>query len=343
MKRRHVISGLVGVAVTSISTRLGAREVNDSSQFLRFKENSLVDDSLKYQSEKFDQQLEGLDPKTDRERPLVLSLVNEDTDDRDAHTTSVSKQKRSSADLEQGSNDKGSRTLKNVDFARNYDKDIFISEAEKPVLQSVFKRLKNLQKTIGYGRFNLVSFDEALVYGKRFSDIGEFTQTESAFIEKIFFANAQDYGFFGEKVSNSLTASYKKGDVHKVPYSGHYLFKHKSLDYYQKLKNDVGDNIILTSGIRSNVKQLYLFLAKTISVKGNLSRATRSIAPPGYSFHSIGDFDVGKIGWGARNFTDDFANTDEYKRMQDLGYIAIRYDKGNNLGVHFEPWHIKVV
>jgi LAS superfamily LD-carboxypeptidase LdcB len=27
----------------------------------------------------------------------------------------------------------------------------------------------------------------------------------------------------------------------------------------------------------------------------------------------------------------------------DLGYIKIRYPKGNPFGVRFEPWHIKVV
>ena len=128
-----------------------------------------------------------------------------------------------------------------------------------------------------------------------------------------------------------------------MPNTGHYLFKEQSFTYYEKIRHSVGEGIVLTSGIRSNVKQLHLFLAKVIRVKGNLSRASRSLAPPGYSYHGIGDFDVGRKGWGGKNFTDAFSKTDEFKRMQDLGYVAIRYDEGNQLGVRFEPWHIQVV
>ncbi len=43
--------------------------------------------------------------------------------------------------------------------------------------------------------------------------------------------------------------------------------------------------------------------------------ASRSIAPVGYSYHGIGDFDVGIKGWGFENFTDKFATTDEYSRL----------------------------
>ena len=46
------------------------------------------------------------------------------------------------------------------------------------------------------------------------------------------------------------------------------------------------------------VKQMHLFLAKPRQSNGNLSKASSSLAPPGYSFHGIGDFDVGKIGLG---------------------------------------------
>ena len=232
---------------------------------------------------------------------------------------------------------------KSIEFNRDDPDDLWVAQGDSPLLHSVQLKLKNLQKTVGFGNFNVISFDEALLYARRFSAIGEFSTPELAFIEKVFFTDAHHYGFYGEKTTDSLTASFKKGHIQKIPHSGHYLLKGDSLNYYNTLKQDVGDSIILTSGIRSNVKQLHLFLAKTVRVKGNLSRASRSLAPPGYSYHGIGDFDVGRIGWGAKNFTDDFASTDEFKRMQDLGYIAIRYDHGNQLGVRFEPWHIKVV
>ena len=232
---------------------------------------------------------------------------------------------------------------KNIDFARDYDDDIFVSSADEILLHSVTLRLKKLQSTIGFGNFNIVNFDEALTFAKRFNDVGEFTAKELEFIERVFFTAASDYGFYGEKVTDRLTNNIAKKNVFKVPHTGHYLLKDQSLAYYEKIKKSVGGNIVLTSGIRSNVKQLHLFLAKTIRVNGNLSRASRSLAPPGYSYHGIGDFDVGRAGWGGKNFTNAFASTDEFKRMQDLGYIAIRYDHGNQLGVRFEPWHIQVV
>ena len=90
--------------------------------------------------------------------------------------------------------------------------------------------------------------------------------------------------FSGEKVSGSLTDRIAKKDIVKVPYSGHYLFAGDSLNYYNKLKKDVGKNIILTSGIRSNVKQMMLFLNKAVESEFNLSKASRSLAPPGHSF-----------------------------------------------------------
>lgn len=51
---------------------------------------------------------------------------------------------------------------------------------------------------------------------------------------------------------------------------------------------------------------------------------------------------MGIVGWGTRNFTNEFATTDEFRRLQDLGYIDIRYPEDNRFGVRFEPWHIKV-
>ncbi|MFT5419899.1 MAG: D-alanyl-D-alanine carboxypeptidase [Candidatus Endobugula sp.] len=232
---------------------------------------------------------------------------------------------------------------KNIDFDRDYDDDLLISPEDRLLLVSVSLRLKKLQSTVGYGNFNIINFDDALKFAKRFNQVGEFTLAEVNFIEKIFFNNAAEYGFYGEKVISVLTTPIKKQETFKVPHTGHYLFKDQSFTYYNKIRKSVGEGIVLTSGIRSNVKQLDLFLAKVIRVKGNLSRASRSLAPPGYSYHGVGDFDVGRKNWGMKNFTDAFSSTNEFKRMQDLGYVDIRYDKGNTLGVRFEPWHIKVV
>ena len=101
--------------------------------------------------------------------------------------------------------------------------------------------------------------------------------------------------------------------------------------------------MVLTSGIRSVVKQVYLFMNKAAKVDGNLSLASFSLAPPGHSYHAVGDFDVGKKGFGHKNFSEAFAQTDEFKRLIDLGYLDIRYPQQNPFGVRYEPWHIKVV
>ena len=125
-------------------------------------------------------------------------------------------------------------------------------------------------------------------------------------------------------------------------YTGNYLYKGLPLETYQKIKRDVGDKVILTSGVRSVTKQLLLFLNKAYNKDGNLSLASRSLAPPGYSYHGIGDFDVGQIGYGADNFTKRFTGTEVYRKLRDLRYLNIRYTENNLLGVRFEPWHIKV-
>jgi LAS superfamily LD-carboxypeptidase LdcB len=91
------------------------------------------------------------------------------------------------------------------------------------------------------------------------------------------------------------------------------------------------------------MKQFVLFLDKACRNEGNLSLASRSLAPPGYSYHCVGDFDVGQVGLGAMNFTARFAFTEVFRQLQDLGYVRLRYGRDNMLGVRYEPWHVKVV
>ena len=228
---------------------------------------------------------------------------------------------------------------------RNFDaifaSDIYLDPKYEEVLLKTTRHLARVESYIGHGNFNLMSFDEMLRSGRNFPQIGAFEEDELTFLEEIFFANPHRYGFFGKKISLEITDAIPKKDVAKVPDSGHFLLRGESLNLYEKMKADVGQ-IILTSGVRSNVKQIHLFLAKTIEANGNLSRASRSLAPPGHSYHGVGDFDIGKIGFGARNFTSDFSSTDEYKRIARLGYVDIRYPTDNLFGVRFEPWHIKI-
>ncbi len=109
------------------------------------------------------------------------------------------------------------------------------------------------------------------------------------------------------------------------------------------MKDDVGESLTLTSGVRSIVKQTKLFLDKIDSVDGNLSIASKSLAPPAYTYHSIADFDVGKKGFGHANFTSRFALTQEFLKMRKLKYIDMRYTINNKDGVRYEPWHVKII
>lgn len=228
-------------------------------------------------------------------------------------------------------------------FDNDFNEDIHLSKSEFEILKSTSARLGRVRSYVGYGNFNLLSFDGMLAYSKKVSSIGSFSKVELEFIERIFESDATDLGFFGEKVIQDLTSNISSKDVMKIPHSGHYVFRGNAESLYHKLLKDLGDSVVLTSGVRSVIKQVDLFMKKAIDTQGNLSRASRSLAPPGHSYHGIGDFDVGKKGYGYLNFTEKFAKTDEYKRLIDLGYVDIRYSDTNPFGVRFEPWHIKVV
>jgi len=221
--------------------------------------------------------------------------------------------------------------------------DIILSDIEKDVFESAFSRLVKLQSYVGYGNFNVISWDQSLRVARNRDEIGAFTKRELDFIEKLFFTSASTLGFYGDKVVTRLTSTIAKKDITKIPGSGHYLFKGKAADTYHKIREDIGDSIVLTSGVRSVVKQISLFLNKTAKVNGNLSLASYSLAPPGHSYHALGDFDVGKKGFGHKNFSVEFSETDEFKRLSDLGYFDIRYPQNNPFGVRYEPWHIKII
>ncbi|SFB82269.1 D-alanyl-D-alanine carboxypeptidase [Marinospirillum celere] len=227
-------------------------------------------------------------------------------------------------------------------FESVFDDDYFLPEEKMDVMLSTYHRLDRVQDIVGHGNFNLLSFDEALLYARNYSQIGAFTRAEMEFMEELFHTDASLYGFHGEKVMDSMTQSISRRDVESVPGTGHFLFKGKSREFYSQLQEQVGDDLVLTSGVRSLIKQTHLFLAKAEQSAGNMSKASRSLAPPGHSYHATGDFDVGKVGFGYRNFSDDFAETDLYRRLQDLGFVHIRYTTDNSYGVRYEPWHIQV-
>ena len=221
--------------------------------------------------------------------------------------------------------------------------DIVASAEQRRVINQVRARLQRLQQYVGHGNFNIIGWDESLRLARNQSQIGAFTHAELELIEEVFATDAQTLGFYGDKVVERLSATIPRQDVVKIPGSGHFLFKGQSTATYEKIRRDVGDSLLLTSGIRSVVKQIHLYLNKVENVDGNLTLASYSLAPPGHSYHAVGDFDVGKKGFGVKNFSADFADTDEFRRLIDLGYLDIRYTLENPFGVRYEPWHIKIV
>ena len=228
-------------------------------------------------------------------------------------------------------------------FNQVFSDDIYLTAEKQIVFQSTLERILRVKKIIGYANFNLVNFDDMLLYANRYPKIGKFTKAELALIDDVFFYDANEYGFHGNKVIKDLASKINKKETIKIPGSGHYLFQGDALAKFERLKKDVGPELVLTSGVRSIVKQLELFLSKLNVSNSNLSLASRSLAPPGHSYHGIGDFDVGKKDFGKLNFTAKFADTSEYKKLIELKYVDLRYTQDNKVGVRYEPWHIKVV
>ena len=221
--------------------------------------------------------------------------------------------------------------------------DIYLSSDEYKTLITLNIRLKRVKKHVGFANFNLLSFKDTLFYARNYSKIGAFTKKELALIDKLFYEDPNQYGFYGDQTCFDINNQISKKDVEKIPYTGHYVFKGKALEDYNNLQQDIGNTLILTSGIRNVVKQLSLYVNKIYNTQGNLTKASRSIAPPAYSYHAISDFDVGKKGWGYKNFTANFASTYEFNEMIKLNYIGMRYNKNNSDGVRFEPWHVEVI
>lgn len=222
-------------------------------------------------------------------------------------------------------------------------KDIFIEQKFVNEFVSVKNKLKLIQNHVGYGNFNIISFDEMLKVAKYASKIKKFTKKELEFLESVFYYDPKYHGFYGERISQSITERIDKKSIRKIPRTGHYLFKGEPEKIYNQMLRDVGDSLVLTSGIRSIVKQTKLFLDKIDSVDGNLSLASKSLAPPAFTYHSIADFDVGKKGFGHANFTSRFALTQEFLKMRKLKYIDMRYTINNKDGVRYEPWHVRIV
>lgn len=231
-------------------------------------------------------------------------------------------------------------------FAQDYIKinhDLNLHLDDLKILYILDDRLTRLRRYIGFANFNIISLDQAFYYARNYSSIGSFTKKEILLIEKLFYNEPNKFGFYGNKTVENISQTIAQKDIVKIPHSGHFIFKGEPLSDYNRILKDVGDNLILTSGIRNVVKQLSLYTSKLKSLNGNIAEASNIIAPPAYTYHAISDFDIGIKGWGGRNFTSEFALTKEFQKMKELDYIGIRYTKNNKDGVRFEPWHVEVL
>ncbi len=227
-------------------------------------------------------------------------------------------------------------------FDEEHASDILFSEREMPVARSVMQRLERLQRFIGHGNFQLTGMDEAIRLARAASSIGAFPPEELAFLEEFFYRDASYYGFRDVKPLTSFTYRIENKRVFKVPGMGNYIFAGESKKIWKAIQADIGDSVILTSGVRGVAKQFLLFLTKAMKFNGNISLASRSLAPPGYSFHGVGDFDVGQRGFGLGNFSERFIDTPVFRTLSERGYLTLRYPEANLLGVRYEPWHVKV-
>lgn len=213
-------------------------------------------------------------------------------------------------------------------------------ESVSAIVRTLLDKLNTVQNHVGYVRFNTISFDEMLKIAAHCKK--SLTPYEVGYIETIFYGDPRRYGFYGERTVPRLTAITPEKDLVYIKKSGHFLLRGAATEKYTTIKKLIGDELILTSGVRAPVKQLHLFLKKMVSEGGDLRLTSTSIAPPGFTFHSVGDFDIGKVGYGYGNFSPKFQETDVFKKLYDGGYITIRYTHGNPYGVRYEPWHIKV-
>jgi len=229
------------------------------------------------------------------------------------------------------------------EFDQPHAGDVILEGARVQLMRKTLARLRRLYRTIGDGKYHLLDFNTALKeaddWGLR---VGDFARDEINFLEEIFYADATKYGFLGEKPLRNITDQIPPDEVVKVPGSGNYLYRGRPFETFVKLQKDLGDGVVLTSGVRGVMKQFLLFFEKANSANGNLSLASRSLAPPGFSFHGISDFDVGQKGFGKNNFTERFVTTPVFDQLCRLDYVDLRYPRDNLLGVRFEPWHIKV-
>lgn len=89
-------------------------------------------------------------------------------------------------------------------------KDIYLSYQEYITLKDLNSRLLRLRRYIGFANFNVVSYNEALYYGRNYSKIGSFTKAEISLVDKLFSEDPNRYGFYGAKTCTDINNKISK-------------------------------------------------------------------------------------------------------------------------------------
>lgn len=220
-------------------------------------------------------------------------------------------------------------------------KDYILTKPELISLKSLDKKIGVVFRHIGYKKSNIINYYDFIKELNASKGLTPLTKNEKEIFDKIYYMDAKEFGFKGARVSSSYKKFIKKEDLIDVG-SGHYLYRGKSYRLYEQISRDTNDTIMITSGFRNVLKQFYIFTMRVIKLKGDMTKAKDLIAPPAYSYHYHGDFDIGVVGMGIDNFTSKIIEYKEYQKLIDLGTISIRYTKYNKIGVKYEPWHIKI-
>lgn len=220
--------------------------------------------------------------------------------------------------------------------------DVFLNRRFRRALPSTLARLHRAEEYFGHGFFNIVGFGQLFKEAANIPKIGGFGIDEIGLLQWLFFEDAASFGFRGPRVTTDFLEGFRASEMHYEKRFGQYLFTHRAKPLWDRMRSDIGEDLILTSGVRGLPKQSRLFLDKLMAQQANVSLVSRSLAPPGYSFHGVGDFDVGSRRLGAENFTHAFVYSQVFRRMQTLNYVELRYPDNNRLGVRYEPWHVKV-
>ena len=213
-----------------------------------------------------------------------------------------------------------------------------LSEWPLPRLRALAARLESVQRVIGQGRFNLVSFDDVRAAARQ-TPQGALTAAEESSCSELFHLDARRIGFLGARVVRDMNYALPHAELVRVD-GGQHLFPAANA-LFERARAAVGPQLIVTSGARGVPKQMLVFLRSALRA-GIIGRAVHSVAPPGYSYHAVGDMDVGDRALGGVNFTQAFANTSTYRKLIALPYVRLRYPRNNALGVSFEPWHLQV-